>query len=48
MELLSMRHEDYRIERVKLQIFQAKLQFAQAAIQALTLIATLILLGKKL
>lgn len=43
-----MRHEDYHLERIKLQIFQAKLQFAQVVIQALTLISTLILLGKKL
>jgi hypothetical protein len=43
-----MHHEDYRRERVKLQVLQAKLQFAQATIQALTLIATLILLGNKL
>jgi hypothetical protein len=43
-----MMHEDYQEERVKLQKFQAKLQFAQVLIQALTLLATLILLGSKL
>jgi hypothetical protein len=48
MELLMMLPEDYFKERVKLQVFQAKLQFAQVTIQALTLIATLVLLGKKL
>jgi hypothetical protein len=43
-----MSPEDYFRERIKLQIFQAKLQFAQVTIQAITLIATLILLGSKL
>lgn len=43
-----MRPQDYHKERIKLQMFQAKLQFAQVTIQAITLIATLILLGKKL
>jgi hypothetical protein len=43
-----MKHEDYHKERVKLQIFQAKLQLIQVTIQAITLIATLILLGTKL
>lgn len=43
-----MRSEDYHKERIKLQVFQAKLQFAQVTIQAVTLIATLILLGSKL
>lgn len=43
-----MRPEDYHKERIKLQILQAKLQFTQVIIQAVTLIATLILLGKKL
>jgi len=40
--------EDYFKERVKLQMYQAKLQLAQVGIQAATLIATLILLGNKL
>lgn len=40
--------QDYHKERIKLQMFQAKLQFAQVIIQAVTLIATLVLLGKKL
>jgi hypothetical protein len=48
MGLLMMSPEDYFRERIKLQIFQAKLQFAQVTIQAITLIATLILLGSKL
>jgi hypothetical protein len=43
-----MEHTDYQAERVKLQKFQAKLQFAQVVIQASTLLATLILLGSKL
>lgn len=43
-----MHHDDYRRERVKLQMFQAKLQFFQVLIQAVTLISTLILLAKKL
>ena len=45
---LLMKPEDYHKERVKLQIFQAKLQLVQVTIQAFTLIATLILLGHKL
>lgn len=45
---IKMQHEEYLKERIKLQIFQAKLQFAQVTIQAITLIATLILLGHKL
>lgn len=48
MELLMMSPEDYFKERVKLQVFQAKMQFAQVTIQAITLIATLILLWSKL
>ena len=43
-----MNSKDYYNQRIKLQILQAKLQFAQVVIQATTLIATLILLGKKL
>lgn len=43
-----MSPEDYFKERVKLQVFQAKMQFAQVTIQAITLIATLILLWSKL
>ena len=43
-----MNSEDYHNQRIKLQILQAKLQFAQVVIQTITLIATLILLGKKL
>jgi hypothetical protein len=43
-----MQPEDYHKERVKLQIMQARLQFAQVLIQAITLFATLILLGSKL
>jgi len=43
-----MQQEDYLEERVKLQKFQAKMQFAQVLIQACTLLATLILLGSKL
>jgi len=43
-----MRPEDYHKERIKLQILQAKLQFAQVLIQAVTLASTLLLLGKKL
>lgn len=46
--IINMKHEDYLNERIKLQIFQAKLQFAQVMIQTITLIATLILLGNKL
>lgn len=46
--IINMRPEDYHKERVKLQVFQAKLQFAQIVIQAVTLISTLILLGHKL
>jgi hypothetical protein len=43
-----MMPEDYFKERVKLQMYQARLQFAQVCIQAFTLLATLILLGHKL
>lgn len=43
-----MRHEEYYLNRVKLQKQQAKLQFIQVLIQAVTLICTLILLGHKL
>jgi len=43
-----MKPEHYHVERVKLQKFQAKLQFAQMLIQTITLLATLILLGHKL
>lgn len=43
-----MKPEDYHIRRIKLQMFQAKLQFFQVLIQAVTLISTLILLGHKL
>jgi hypothetical protein len=43
-----MQSEEYHNQRIKLQILQAKLQFVQVVIQATTLIATLILLGKKL
>jgi len=43
-----MRPEDYHKERIKLQVLQAKLQFAQVLVQAITLVSTLILLGKKL
>jgi hypothetical protein len=43
-----MRPEDYHKERVKLQMFQARIQLVQVAIQAVTLLATLILLGNKL
>lgn len=43
-----MNSEDYHNQRIKLQVLQAKLQFAQVTIQAITLIATLILLGHKL
>jgi hypothetical protein len=43
-----MKPEDYHKERIKLQMFQAKLQFAQVLIQTVTLISTLILLGHKL
>jgi hypothetical protein len=43
-----MNSEAYHNQRIKLQLLQAKLQFAQVVIQAITLIATLILLGKKL
>jgi hypothetical protein len=39
-----MKHEDYHSERIKLQILQAKLQFAQILIQAVTLICTLLVL----
>jgi hypothetical protein len=46
--IIKMKHEDYHKERVKLQTLQAKLQFAQILIQAITLISTLILLGHKL
>jgi hypothetical protein len=38
----------YQSERVKLQRFQAKLQFAQVLIQSITLFATLLLLAQKL
>ena len=43
-----MNSEDYHKERIKLQMLQAKLQMSQVVIQAITLIATLILLGNKL
>lgn len=43
-----MRPEDYHKERIKLQVLQAKLQFVQVLVQAVTLVSTLILLGKKL
>jgi hypothetical protein len=43
-----MHPEDYHKERIKLQMLQAKLQCTQVLIQAVTLVATLILLGKKL
>ena len=43
-----MKPEDYHKERIKLQMFQSKLQLVQVTIQAITLIATLILLGHKL
>lgn len=43
-----MKPEDYHKERIKLQVFQAKLHLIQIMIQAITLISTLILLGKKL
>jgi hypothetical protein len=40
--------DDYFYERIKLQKFQAKLQFAQVLIQVVTLLCTLVLLGIKL
>lgn len=43
-----MKHEDYHINRVKLQRFQVKMQFFQVLIQAVTLICSFILLGYKL
>lgn len=43
-----MKQEDYLYERIKLQRLQAKFQFFQVMIQAITLICTLILLGNKL
>lgn len=43
-----MQQEDYLHERVKLQKFQAKLQFAQVLIQTCTLLSTLALLWNKL
>lgn len=43
-----MNQDNYHHERIKLQRLQSKLQFAQVLIQAITLIATLILLGSKL
>lgn len=41
-----MKHEEYLEERVKLQRLQAKLQFTQILIQAVTLIVTLVLLTR--
>ena len=46
--LTKMKQEQYLAKRIKLQMLQAKLQFVQVMIQAITLIATLILLGSKL
>jgi hypothetical protein len=46
--IIKMKHEQYLAKRIKLQMLQAKLQFVQVVIQAITLIATLILLGNKL
>ena len=43
-----MTPEVYHKERIKLQMFQAKLQLVQVLIQTFTLISTLILLGNKL
>lgn len=43
-----MRDDEYYKMRVRLQSQQAKLQFFQVLIQAVTLICTLILLGHKL
>ena len=43
-----MNHEDYHLNRVKIQNQQAKLQFIQVLIQAITLLCTLNLLGHKL
>ena len=43
-----MNQDNYHQERIKLQRLQSKLQFTQVLIQAVTLIATLILLGNKL
>lgn len=42
-----MNHEDYLHERIKLQKLQAKLHFIQVAIQAATLVVTLVLLVRK-
>lgn len=46
--ITKMKQEQYLAKRIKLQMLQAKLQFVQVMIQAITLIATLILLGSKL
>lgn len=43
-----MKHEDYHLNRVKLQRFQVKMQLFQVIIQAVTLICSFILLGYKL
>lgn len=43
-----MKPEDYHKERVKLQMFQAKLHLFQVLIQTLTLLSTLYLLSRKL
>ncbi len=43
-----MKSEDYHKERIKLQLFQSKLQLIQVTIQAVTLLSTLLLLARKL